>query len=150
MGRRRGPPGCAIRRWPARRPGCAAWCWERWLWIRATRRPQSDGCSASWLQTVQAPGPTASKGPTVLCWPPRSARSGPCTSTRAGSLEPADPPWERAAWSVLALGEGILHGAPAGLGQLARRLPETAEAVPAADADLLITRGTLGFYGGRT
>jgi DNA-binding CsgD family transcriptional regulator len=71
-------------------------------------------------------------------------------ATRAISLEPADPPWERAAWSVLALGEGMLHGAPAGLGQLARRLPETAEAVPAADADLLITRGTLGFYGGRT
>ena len=71
-------------------------------------------------------------------------------ASRAISLEPADPLWERAAWTVLALGEGMLHGAPAGLARLARRLPESAEAIPAAEADLLITRGTLGFYAGRT
>jgi tetratricopeptide (TPR) repeat protein len=71
-------------------------------------------------------------------------------AARALSLGPADPASERAAWSVLALGEGMLRGAPAGLGRLAARLPGAAEAVCAADADLLIIRGALGFYAGRT
>jgi hypothetical protein len=51
---------------------------------------------------------------------------------------------------VLALGEGMLRGAPAGLGRLAERLPGAAEWVSGADTTLLITRGILGFYACRT
>ncbi len=65
------------------------------------------------------------------------------------SLRPADPESERAAWFALAVGEATAHGAPAGLARLAERLPQPAEAVAAADTDLLIVRGTLGFYAGR-
>ena len=69
---------------------------------------------------------------------------------RAIALDPADRSQERAAWTVLALGEGMLRGAPAGLARLAERLPVAAEWVSGADTTLLITRGTLGFYAGRT
>jgi ATP/maltotriose-dependent transcriptional regulator MalT len=44
----------------------------------------------------------------------------------------------------------MAQGAPAGLDHLAGRLPAPAFAVSADDADLLIVRGTLGFYAGRT
>ena len=50
----------------------------------------------------------------------------------------------------VALGEGMRRGAPAGLARLAERLPGAAESVSGADTTLLITRGTLGFYAGRT
>ncbi len=66
------------------------------------------------------------------------------------SLRPADPGNERAAWFALAVGEATAHGAAAGLARLAERLPQPAEAVAAADTDLLIVRGTLDFYAGRT
>ena len=66
------------------------------------------------------------------------------------SLRPADPESERAAWFALAVGEATARGAPAGLARLTERLPQAAEAVAAADTDLLIVRGTLGFYAGRT
>ncbi len=65
------------------------------------------------------------------------------------SLQPADLETERAAWSALAIGEATVHGAPAGLARLAERLPQSADAVAAEDTDLLIVRGTLGFYAGR-
>ncbi len=71
-------------------------------------------------------------------------------ATRALALDPADPQVERLGWIALALGVGMLRGAPAGLDRLAERLPQPAEAVPSGDADLLVTRGTLGFYAGRT
>ena len=45
---------------------------------------------------------------------------------------------------------GRLRGAPAGLDRLAERLPQPAEAVRSGDADLLVTRGSIGFYAGRT
>lgn len=57
---------------------------------------------------------------------------------------------ERSGWIALAAGTAADHGAAAGLDHLASRLPQPAESVPAADADLLITRGALGFYAGRT
>ena len=71
-------------------------------------------------------------------------------AARAISLDSADQSQERAAWTVLALAEGMLRGAPAGLVRLAERLPVAAEWVSGADTTLLITRGTLGFYAGRT
>ena len=71
-------------------------------------------------------------------------------AARAISLDPADQAQEQAAWTVLALGEGMLRGAPAGLGRLAERLPGAAEWVSGADTTLLITRGILGFYACRT
>jgi DNA-binding CsgD family transcriptional regulator len=69
-------------------------------------------------------------------------------STRALEL-PLDDVRERLAWNALTLGEGMLHGAPAGLERLAERLPQAAELVPGSDVDLLVTRGNLGFYAGR-
>jgi tetratricopeptide (TPR) repeat protein len=57
---------------------------------------------------------------------------------------------ERNGWIALAAGTAADHGAAAALDRLASRLPQPAESVRAADADLLIVRGTLGFYAGRT
>jgi DNA-binding CsgD family transcriptional regulator/tetratricopeptide (TPR) repeat protein len=57
---------------------------------------------------------------------------------------------ERSGWIALAAGTAADQGAAAGLDCLAGRLPQPAESVPAADADLLIVRGALGFYAGRT
>ena len=57
---------------------------------------------------------------------------------------------ERSGWIALAAGTAADQGAAAGLDCLASRLPQPAESVPAADADLLIVRGALGFYAGRT
>jgi DNA-binding CsgD family transcriptional regulator len=65
------------------------------------------------------------------------------------ALGPTDPEVERDAWIALASGEAMLRGADAGLVRLAERLPAS-EAVRAADVDLLVTRGTLGFYAGLT
>ena len=65
------------------------------------------------------------------------------------SLQPVDAENERTAWIALAVGEASVHGAPAGLVQLAQRLPQPAVAVAAADTDLLIVRGMLGFYAGQ-
>jgi DNA-binding CsgD family transcriptional regulator len=64
------------------------------------------------------------------------------------SRRTVDAETERAAWHALVVGEAIAHGAPAGLTRLAERLPQPAAAVAAADTDLLIVRGTLGFYAG--
>ncbi len=61
-------------------------------------------------------------------------------------LRPAE---ERNAWIIAVLGELFTRGAPAALDRLAPRLPQPAEDVPRVDADLLVTRGTLGFYAGR-
>ena len=57
---------------------------------------------------------------------------------------------ERSGWIALAAGKSADQGAAAALDLLASRLPQPAESVPAADADLLILRGVLGFYAGRT
>jgi DNA-binding CsgD family transcriptional regulator len=57
---------------------------------------------------------------------------------------------ERLAWSYLARGRGTLGGAPAGLAKLVERLPQPPEEVAEADVDLLVTRGYLAFYAGRT
>ena len=70
-------------------------------------------------------------------------------SARAMAL-PLDDAKERLAWNARALGEGMLHGAPAGLQCLAARLPLDPEFVSGADVDLLVTRGILGFYAGLT
>jgi len=60
---------------------------------------------------------------------------------------PAMPPASEA-WASLAqaFAEGMLHGASAALEQVTRRLPQPAADVPAADVDVLITRGSLRFY----
>jgi len=62
------------------------------------------------------------------------------------ALPPATEAW---ASFALAFAEGLLHGAPAGLDQIARRLPQSAADVPAADVDLLITRGSLHVFSGQ-
>jgi DNA-binding CsgD family transcriptional regulator len=69
---------------------------------------------------------------------------------RALSLAPNEPRIERLAWICLAMGEGMSRGALAGLLRLRERLPQVGEDVPPSEADMLVTRGTLGLYAGLT
>jgi DNA-binding CsgD family transcriptional regulator len=129
---------------------------------------QGDATAAErWLLAVTAPdgvvigpqdqtGSSADVVPAALCalgslyvHKGRAAEAA-SLAAQAISFVPADQSQERAAWTVLALSEGMLRGAPAGLARLADRLPGAAESVSEADTTLLITRGTLGFYAGRT
>jgi tetratricopeptide (TPR) repeat protein len=71
-------------------------------------------------------------------------------ATRLLALSNLPGELERSGWIALAAGTAADQGASAGLDLLASRLPQPAESVPAADADLLIVRGALGFYAGRT
>jgi ATP/maltotriose-dependent transcriptional regulator MalT len=71
-------------------------------------------------------------------------------ATRLLALSNLPGELERSGWIALAAGTAADQGASAGLDLLASRLPQPAENVPAADADLLIVRGALGFYAGRT
>jgi DNA-binding CsgD family transcriptional regulator len=71
-------------------------------------------------------------------------------ATRLLALSNLPGELERSGWTALTAGTAADQGAAAALDRLASRLPQPAESVPAADADLLIVRGTLGFYAGRT
>ena len=71
-------------------------------------------------------------------------------ATRLLALSNLPGELERSGWIALAAGTAADQGAAAALDRLASRLPQPAESVPAADADLLIVRGALGFYAGRT
>jgi tetratricopeptide (TPR) repeat protein len=71
------------------------------------------------------------------------------TAARLLALPALPAPDERAAWIFAAVGEMFVRGAAAGLARLAARLPQPPDQVPSGDADLLITRGALGFYAGR-
>jgi DNA-binding CsgD family transcriptional regulator/tetratricopeptide (TPR) repeat protein len=61
-------------------------------------------------------------------------------------LDPSDHHLEHHIWGALAYGEGNARGPVDAVDRLAARLPESADQVTVADADLLITRGTLNFY----
>jgi ATP/maltotriose-dependent transcriptional regulator MalT len=69
---------------------------------------------------------------------------------RALALVPDDVNMEVFAWSELVKAEARLRGAAASLEILAGRLESDPLQVPPAKTDLLVTRGTLGFYAGRT
>ena len=71
-------------------------------------------------------------------------------ATRLLALSNLPGELERSGWIALAAGKSADQGAAAALDLLASRLPQPAQSVPAADADLLILRGVLGFYAGRT
>jgi DNA-binding CsgD family transcriptional regulator len=71
-------------------------------------------------------------------------------ANHALALIESGPRVERLAWICLAMGEGMLHGAPVGLDRMRQRLPQPAEQVPDDEANMLVTRGTLGLYAGRT
>jgi DNA-binding CsgD family transcriptional regulator len=71
-------------------------------------------------------------------------------ANQALALTEGGPRVERLAWICLATGEGMLHGAPAGLDRMRQRLPQPADQVPDDEANMLVTRGTLGLYAGRT
>ena len=71
-------------------------------------------------------------------------------AARALDLKPSDTATEHTAWQALSLGTAMRSGAVAGLERLREWLPFPAREVPAAAADVLITRGMLGFYAGRT
>ena len=70
-------------------------------------------------------------------------------ATQVLKLEPADAPMATRAWSELVRAEGQLRGAASGLAMLDGRLDRNGSRVKAAEVDLLLTRGILGFYGGR-
>ena len=72
------------------------------------------------------------------------------TATRLLALRNLPGEVERSGWIALASGKAADQGAAAALDLLSSRLPQSAESVAAADADLLIARGVLGFYAGRT
>jgi DNA-binding CsgD family transcriptional regulator/tetratricopeptide (TPR) repeat protein len=72
------------------------------------------------------------------------------TATRLLALANLPGELERSGWIALASGKAADQGAAAALDLLSSRLPQSAESVAAADADLLIARGVLGFYAGRT
>ena len=74
---------------------------------------------------------------------------GPEAVAAAERLLALDPAAEQMAHRGLALGEMFVRGGPAGLARLTARLPQPADEVPASDIQLLVTRGTLGFYAGR-
>ena len=71
-------------------------------------------------------------------------------ATRLLALRNLPSELERSGWITLTAGTAADRGAAAALNCLASRLPQPAESVPAADADLLIARGVMGFYAGRT
>jgi DNA-binding CsgD family transcriptional regulator len=70
-------------------------------------------------------------------------------ANRALALSESGPRVERLAWICLAVGEGLLHGAVAGLERMRQRLPQGPDQVPDREANMLVTRGTLGLYAGR-
>jgi DNA-binding CsgD family transcriptional regulator len=65
-------------------------------------------------------------------------------------IAPEGSSTERLAWIGLAMSEGMLRGAPAGLARLQERIPQPADEIAGNEADLLVARGTLGFYAGHT
>jgi hypothetical protein len=71
-------------------------------------------------------------------------------ATRLLALRNLPGELERSGWIALASGKAADQGAAAALDLLSGRLPQPAQTVPVADADLLIARGVLGFYAGRT
>jgi len=71
-------------------------------------------------------------------------------ATRLLALSNLPGELERSGWIALVAGMAMGQGAVAALDRLATRLPQPADSVPAADTDLLIVRGAVGFYAGRT
>jgi tetratricopeptide (TPR) repeat protein len=69
---------------------------------------------------------------------------------RAQAVVPAGSATERLAWIGLALGEGLLEGPLQGLARLHERLPQPAGEVAGPDSDLLVMRGMLEYFAGRT
>ncbi len=78
------------------------------------------------------------------------ARDAIDAANRALAMTESGPRVERLAWICLATGEGMLHGGPAGLDRLRQRMPQPADQVPDDEANMLVTRGTLGLYAGQT
>jgi ATP/maltotriose-dependent transcriptional regulator MalT len=68
---------------------------------------------------------------------------------RARALEPADDDLRRTTLPSLAIGRTILEGPHRGLDVLAGEFSEPASVAGFGDADLLVTRGMLGYYDGQ-
>jgi DNA-binding NarL/FixJ family response regulator/Tfp pilus assembly protein PilF len=113
---------------------------ERWLRKAAIEGADSDPVDAGWAW-AQLGEIYATEG---------RADDTIDAAQRALALAPDEPRIERLAWIGLAMGEGLRHGAAIGLDRLRQRLPQPADEVPDAEASMLVTRGTLGLYAGRT
>ncbi|MGA2838435.1 MAG: LuxR C-terminal-related transcriptional regulator [Acidimicrobiales bacterium] len=74
------------------------------------------------------------------------AAEGIDTAERARRLQPTDDELRRATLPSLAVGRGIQEGAHRGLEVLAEEFSESAAAAGFGDADILVTRGMLGYY----
>jgi DNA-binding CsgD family transcriptional regulator/tetratricopeptide (TPR) repeat protein len=122
---------------------------------------QGDAITAErWLTDVVACAGPEDAGPDVLAaalsllgiltGTQGRAREAVEAATRSLGLKPSDPYVEQQAWTALAVGEALLGGGVAGLRRLSERLPQAPEAVPVSDMYLLVIRGTLGYYAGRT
>jgi DNA-binding CsgD family transcriptional regulator len=70
-------------------------------------------------------------------------------ATRARALRPDDDELRWETLPSLAIGRAILEGADRGLEELAAEFPASAAEAGFGDADLLVTRAMLSFYGGR-
>jgi DNA-binding CsgD family transcriptional regulator len=70
--------------------------------------------------------------------------------TAALALHPTRRQTDHDAWGAIAVGTSLEENCLSALTKLAERLPQPAAAVPGEDADLLVTRGSLAFYRGRT
>ena len=114
---------------------------ENWL-RRASAHPATSGADEpvgwAWAQLAE------------ICATQARADEAMEAASRALAVAGREPGVERLAWICLATGEALRHGAPAGLDRLRQRLPQQAEEVPDVDATILVARGTLGLYAGRT
>ena len=114
---------------------------ERWLRraaVEATAVADWEGAGWAWAQLAEV---HVTQG---------RAHAAVEAADQALALAEGRPRVERMAWIFLALGQGMLHGAPAGLERMRQRLPQPGDQVPDNEANLLVTRGTLGLFAGRT
>ena len=121
---------------------------------------QGQGASAErWLLEAAAGTQAVQAGPVAArAWAELGAvyaTQGQATKAidaagRALAAAPAGSATERLAWIGLAVGEGLLGGALKGLARLDERLPQPASEIAGHESDLLVMRGVLEYYAGRT
>ncbi len=115
---------------------------ERWL-LRVASQVRGDSTDKDLLAAALA------RLSTLYCTHSRGVEAQAC-ATQALSLGASDRHAERVAWVGLGFGEAISNGAAAGLARLAERLPQDPDDVEPEDVDLLVTRGALRAFAGRT
>jgi DNA-binding CsgD family transcriptional regulator len=113
-----------------------------------------------WLENVVDPNrqPATDPGTAARAWAELAevlvieghAQEALDAAEQARSLAAPGSSADRLASIHLSLATALLEGGPAGLERLRQRLPDPPENVPAAEADVLVTRATLSLYSGHT